>query len=85
MVAVRQMGLDFQGFSDEQMRAIQAPVLITLGDRDGIRLEHAVEMFRLIPNAQLAVIPHANHFLILQEPARLLPMIVAFLDAPPSR
>jgi pimeloyl-ACP methyl ester carboxylesterase len=53
----------------------------TLGDRDGIR-EHAVEMYRLIPNAQLAVFPNASHFLIFQDPEKLLGTVAMFLDAP---
>jgi pimeloyl-ACP methyl ester carboxylesterase len=64
------------------MNSIKAPVLITVGDRDAVRPEHAVEMFRLIPNAELAVLPGANHFLLLQAPEKLLPTVAAFLDAP---
>ena len=55
-----------------------APTLIVLGDADGIRLEHAVELFRLrgggamgditgLPAAQLAVLPGTTHFI---RPAR---------------
>jgi pimeloyl-ACP methyl ester carboxylesterase len=54
---VKKMGLEWKGFTREQMKSIKAPVLITLGDRDGVKLEHAVEMFRLVPNAKLAVFP----------------------------
>jgi pimeloyl-ACP methyl ester carboxylesterase len=79
---VKKMGLEFQGFAREDMKAIKAPVLIAQGDRDFIRPEHAVEMFRLIPNAQLAVFPGADHFLIQQAPEKLLPTVAAFLDAP---
>jgi pimeloyl-ACP methyl ester carboxylesterase len=79
---VKKMVLEFQGFGREDKRAIKAPVLITAGDRDGIRPEHAVEMFRLIPNSQLAVFPGADHFLLWQHPEKLLPAIAAFLDAP---
>jgi pimeloyl-ACP methyl ester carboxylesterase len=84
VTSVQKMSLGFAGFSREQMRSIKAPVLVTLGDHDGVRVEHAVEMFRLIPNAQLAIIPHANHFMIFQEPQRLIPLVVAFLDQPES-
>ena len=62
------MALEFQGFARDDLKSIKAPVLITIGDRDGLRLEHAVEMFRLIPDAQLAVFPGADHFLTLAEP-----------------
>jgi pimeloyl-ACP methyl ester carboxylesterase len=79
---VKTMGLEFKGFTREEMKSIKAHVLITLGDRDGVRPEHAVEMFRLIPNVQLAVFPGADHFLLFQDPEKMLPTIAAFLDAP---
>ena len=41
--------LDMTEFAwpEEDVRAIPAPTLILLGDSDGVRLEHAVEMFKL--------------------------------------
>ncbi len=79
---VKQMGLAFKGFTHEEMKSIKARVLITLGDRDGVRLEHAVEMFRLIPNAQLAVFPGGDHLLLWTSPETVLAPIAAFFDAP---
>jgi pimeloyl-ACP methyl ester carboxylesterase len=79
---VKKMVLEFKGYAREDLKSIQAHVLVTIGDRDGVRPEHAVEMFRLIPNAQLAVFPGADHFLLWQSPEKLLPTIAAFLDAP---
>jgi pimeloyl-ACP methyl ester carboxylesterase len=79
---IKRMGLEFKGFAREDMKSIQAPVLVTLGDRDGVRVEHAVEMFRLIPHAELAVFPGADHFLLWQDPGKMLPTIAAFLNAP---
>ena len=82
---VKKMGLEFKGFTREEMKSIKARVLITLGDRDGVRLEHAVEMFRLIPNAQLAVFPGGDHLLLFMSPDTVLSPIAAFLDAPAAR
>jgi pimeloyl-ACP methyl ester carboxylesterase len=79
---VKKLGLEFQGFAPGDMKSIKAHVLVTLGDHDGVRPEHAVEMFRLIPNAQLAVFPGGDHFMLWQSPEKLLPTIAAFLDAP---
>jgi pimeloyl-ACP methyl ester carboxylesterase len=79
---VKQAGLDFKGFTRDDMKLIKAPVLITLGDRDGVRLEHAVEMFRLIPHAQLAVFPGGDHLLLWTSPETVLTPIAAFLEAP---
>ena len=67
---VKKMGLDFKGFTREELKSIKARVLITLGDRDGVRPEHAVEMFRQIPNASFAVFPGADHFLLWQSPEK---------------
>jgi hypothetical protein len=39
-------------------------------------------MFRLIPSAQLAVFPAADHLMLFLTPEKLLPTIAAFLDAP---
>ena len=82
---IKTMGLEFQGFSEENLRSIGAEVLITAGDRDVVRPEHTVEMFRLIPNSQLAIYPGADHFLIWQFPDRMFPAITAFLNAPVRR
>jgi pimeloyl-ACP methyl ester carboxylesterase len=79
---VKKMGLEWKGFTHEQLKSIKAPVLITLGDRDGVRPEHAVEMFRLIPNSRLAIFPGGNHFLLFTSPNTVLAPVAAFLDAP---
>jgi len=79
---IKKMDLEFKGFTPQEMRSIKAHVLVTSGDRDAPRPEHAVEMFRLIPNAQLAVFPGADHFLLWTSPETLLVPVAAFLDAP---
>ena len=82
---VRIHKIAWNGFSRGELQSIEVPVLIAIGDRDWLRLEHVLELFRLIPNAQLAVIPDAGHFLLYTEPGRLLPVVEAFLDAPATR
>lgn len=47
----------FKGWSSEQIERIKAPTFIINGSNDVGSIEHAVEMYRLIPNAQLAVLP----------------------------
>jgi pimeloyl-ACP methyl ester carboxylesterase len=72
--------------------AIAAPTLIAIGDADGIRLPHAVEMFSLRgggtatepfgspPDSRLAILPGTTHFTILSE--SLATNMASFLDAP---
>jgi len=54
-------------FIREQLQNIRAPTLIIIGDEDIVTPEHAVEMFRAIPGAQLCVVPHAGHGVMPQE------------------
>lgn len=49
---------------------------------DGIlRSEHAVELFRLLPHAKLAVLPNTDHFMRLKSPDWVHSMLTDFLDA----
>jgi pimeloyl-ACP methyl ester carboxylesterase len=48
-------------FTNEELESIEAPTLLIIGDRDIVTPEHAVEMFRTIPAAQLCVVPNARH------------------------
>ena len=47
----------FKDWSDEQMKSIKAPSLIINGNNDVGSVEHAVEMYRTIPIAQLLILP----------------------------
>jgi pimeloyl-ACP methyl ester carboxylesterase len=73
---------DWKGFSPDQLKAIKASVLIACGDHDLIPVERCAEWSRMIPNAQLAVIPDSSHFVLFSEPEKLLPTVATFLDAP---
>ena len=65
-------------FTREEMQSIKAPTLIIIGDGDIVTPEHAVEMFRTIPNAQLCVVPNAGHGVMPKE------AILAFLNEVPT-
>ena len=77
----------------DDARRITAPVLVVIGDSDGTKPEHAVEMFRLfgggvmgdlagMPASQLAILPGTHHVGMLERSDWLLAMIPAFLDSP---
>ena len=73
------------GFSAEELASIKAPLLIAVGDHDFVRLEHALETFRLIPNAELAVIPDAGHFAVYWEQDKVIPTVERFLKKPETK
>jgi pimeloyl-ACP methyl ester carboxylesterase len=74
--------VDFQNMPEADIKSIRAPSLIVIGDSDIVRPEHAVEMSRLLPHAQLAILPGTDHMMMVNRAQMLLAMIPQFLDAP---
>ncbi len=50
----------FRDLPDEAVRGVRVPTLIMTGDRDVTRLEHAIELSRLFPDARLLVLPSGH-------------------------
>jgi pimeloyl-ACP methyl ester carboxylesterase len=49
-------------YTSDDFAKVVAPTLVLLGDRDPlIPVEEASEMYRLLPNAELAVVSGADH------------------------
>lgn len=71
---------NFQDIPADKIRAITAPTLVVCGDSDVMRPEHAVAVFRLLPHAQLAVLPRTDHMHVTARISWLVPMIEEFLD-----
>jgi pimeloyl-ACP methyl ester carboxylesterase len=79
------VSIQWEGFSSEELASIKAPVLIVLGNHDFVRVEHALETFKIIPDAELAVIPDAGHFVLFSEQERVIPVVKHFLEKPEKR
>jgi pimeloyl-ACP methyl ester carboxylesterase len=77
--------IQWGGFSKQELASIKAPFLIAIGDHDFVRLEHALETFNLIPNAELAVIPDAGHFALFSEQERVIRVVEKFLERTEKR
>ena len=71
---------EFPGWTDE-LRSLRVPTLLIFGDRDFSPLPDVVEMFELLPNAQLAVLPGTTHVGVTRRPGEVLALITPFLDA----
>ena len=90
------LNINDQDISDEQMRSISAKTMVIVGDADGVKLEHALGMFKLrggideaaaasgvlqkVPAARLVVLPAMSHIGLSGELEVLVPMVSAFLD-----
>ena len=72
---------NFKDIPADKIRMISAPTLVACGDSDVMRPEHAVQEFRLLPHAQLAVLPGTDHMKVTARTSWLVPMIEEFLDA----
>jgi len=51
---------DFKDIGDDLVRSIRAAVLVVVGDRDVVRVEHALDLSRQIPEARLLVLPSGH-------------------------
>jgi len=95
------MSIDLKPYDwSKDVKNIQAPIFMAIGDADGIRYEHALELFRAkgggkmgdihgLPTSRLAIIPGTTHIGMMQRTDWLIPMINDFLDsnlktAPPT-
>jgi pimeloyl-ACP methyl ester carboxylesterase len=56
-------------WTDAQLQAIAAPVLVVDGDHDeAIKREHTEYIAATVPHAGLLILPNASHFAFLQDP-----------------
>ena len=98
---MKNLNINDQNISDEEMRSISAKTMVIVGDADSVKLEHALAMFQLrgggdeeaaasgamqtVPDARLVVLPATSHIGVLGESDLLVPMVSAFLDDLPPR
>jgi pimeloyl-ACP methyl ester carboxylesterase len=76
---------------EEDVKALETPILIIAGDADVATLEHTVAMFRLLgggemgdfgeplPESRLAILPATSHTAVINQTGLLLGFILPFL------
>jgi pimeloyl-ACP methyl ester carboxylesterase len=80
MENIGQMWASEPNFTAEQLGGITVPMLILDGDNDElIYTEHTKEMARLIPTAELALVPGAGHFAAWENPEEFNKIVLKFL------
>jgi pimeloyl-ACP methyl ester carboxylesterase len=76
----------------KEVKNIKAPIFMAIGDADGVRYEHALELFRAkgggkmgdihgLPKSRLAIIPGTTHIGMMQHMDWIIPMVNDFLDS----
>lgn len=95
------IGVDLKPYDwSSDVHKIEAPIFMAIGDADGVRYEHALDLFRArgggkmgdmhgLPRSRLAVLPGTTHIGMITRTDWLIPMIRDFLDsdldaAPPT-
>lgn len=76
---LKNMWLNQPNYTKADLKKIQCPTLVMVGDHDIVRPEHSVKLFQSIPNAQLCVIPGASHYAPIEKPKTVNGTIAQFL------
>ena len=79
LARTRELWLRDPYISEEDFRRIQAPVLLAVGDRDSISLEHTGQMFAWLKTARLFILPNADHFVFDKNRDLMLSVAIDFL------
>ena len=67
-------------YTPGDFQKITAPTLIFNADRDeAFSLDEAIEMYRMIPHAELAIAPGATHLFPMSRPDLFIAPVMAFL------
>jgi pimeloyl-ACP methyl ester carboxylesterase len=66
-----------------ELAGVRQRSLVMFADDDLMTLEHAVEMFHALPNAEFAVIPGTSHFLTQEKPHLVDALVLDFLTREP--
>ena len=66
----------------EDLHKIKAPTLVMAGDRDIIREEHTVSIYRNIPNSRLCIFPSSTHQIPVEDSDLFNYVVSRFFDEP---
>jgi pimeloyl-ACP methyl ester carboxylesterase len=66
------------------LKNIPQPVLVVSGDRDAITLEHTLQIYYALPQAELCILPGTDHGTFSARPEWLNPIITNFLNRAPD-
>lgn len=74
-----QMHLSEPALSLADLTRVPCRTLVMLGDDDEVALEHAVALYRALPDGELAIIPGISHGLLAEKPELCNRIILEFL------
>jgi pimeloyl-ACP methyl ester carboxylesterase len=72
------------GLPAGELSGIPSRTLVVAADDDLVRLEHTVELYRGIPNSELAVVPGTSHGLLVEKTTLCVELVRTFLTTDPA-
>ena len=70
--------VDQKPISLDSLAKADIPVLLMVGDRDAVTMEHTVQIFEALPQSNLCVLPGTSHFIDHEKPDQLIYWIREF-------
>jgi len=67
--------------TERQLCDIRCPALVMAADDDNVKLEHTVELYGTLSDAQLAIVPGTSHLLLHEKPELCARLVNDFLAA----
>lgn len=64
----------------DDLRRIDVPALVLVGDDDALFLSHTAALYESLPQGQLAVIPGTSHLVPIEKPGLVNQLVLDFLD-----
>ncbi len=72
----------YPNFTPDQLKTINVPVMVVVGDHDLINIDHTVTLFKNLRKAQLYIVPGASHLAPAEYPEIINSEIIRFLKTP---
>ena len=69
--------------AQSDLARVKARTLVMFSDDDLVSMQHVIDMYEALPNAELAVVPGTSHFLLQEKPALCNQLILEFLANEP--
>jgi len=77
------MHADEPALTHDDLAKITCRTLVMIADDDEVLLEHAVDLYRSLPDAELAVVPGTSHGLLVEKPELCNMVITEFFTKDP--
>ncbi|WP_229053333.1 alpha/beta fold hydrolase [Aeromicrobium sp. Leaf350] len=80
---VLRMAMTQPTLTTDDLAAVRSRTLVLAGDDDVVAPEHSLDLYRSVPDAELAIVPGTSHVHIMDKPELVADLVLAFLTQDP--